>query len=450
MYSNGKHRLAGSFLLLLTLLAAPGILAGDWRAGAQEALASGGGSGMTGVIVLAQGGIQVIDGATRSVSPVLLQRELGYDVPALLKPRNALLDVAVTPNASTALISSPYAHQVYFISLLNPRAPTVLGSASAGRYPEDIAITGDGKWALVTSGGRRDLAPQLTVLNIATRRVVSSLTLTDANIVAVAVSPDGKTVLCADTWNGEVLVLRMNPSTGALAFVKGISVAHRSAPVNIAISPDGRTALTANMEMDVQVSKSTEEGIRLDIPQPDPHLSVFRIDGPGQVLLTGGIFLGVEDKAVQAVAFSRTGTRAFCLASRREEANSKAAAKLLYDPDPYSEVEVDVLAVTGPGQAAPNGVSIPLPWSEFYHSALGMDSLAVDPVDGYLYATVQNDYYDDKIDLNPYVAVISLRTYQLVDMIESPMVPYDKGYRYFIPKGIAFRENYRPLTQLSR
>src|SRR5512135_1680059 len=94
MNSNGKRLLAGSFMLLLALMAAPGILAGDWRAGMQEVLAIGGGNGMTGVIALEQGGIQVIDGVTQSVSPVLLQRELGYDVPGLLRPRNSLLDVA--------------------------------------------------------------------------------------------------------------------------------------------------------------------------------------------------------------------------------------------------------------------------------------------------------------------------------------------------------------------
>ena len=77
-----------------------------------------------------------------------------------------------------------------------------------------------------------------------------------------------------------------------------------------------------------------------------------------------------------------------------------------------------------------------------------MDTLAVDPVDNYLYVTVQNDYYGGKIDLSPYVAVISLRTYQIVDLIEAQLMPYTKAYHYFVPGGIAFRENYRPLSLL--
>lgn len=450
MSLNRDRLRTGPVILLLAWMASAGILAGDRPAIDQETLAIGGGSGMTGVVALEQGGIQVIDGVTQSLSPVLLQNELGYDVPTLLRRRNLLTDVAITPNASTALISSRYQAKVYFVSLLNPRAPVVLGSAGTGWYPGDIAITGDGKWALVASESHRDLGPQISVINIATRRIVSTLRLSDANIGAVAVSPDGKTVLCTDDWNSEVHVMRMNPSTGGLSYVKGITLGGYYAPVNIAISPDGRTALTANMEMPGLQSKAPEGGDQTDIPRPESHVSVFRIDGPGQVLLTGHIPLDEGHKPVQGVAFSRTGTRAFCIASREEEESSQSSTKVCYDPEPYSEVEIDVLAVTGPGQAAATGISIPLPWSEFYHRALSMDTLAVDPVDNYLYVTIQNDYYDDKIDLSPYVAVISLRTYQVVDVLESPLVPFDRGYRYFIPKGIAFRENYRPMNLLYR
>jgi hypothetical protein len=138
-------------------------------AAGQETFALGGGSGMTGVIALTQGGILTVNGVTRAVSGPFLKGQLGSE-------GGGLFDVAITPNASTALISNFGDSRVNFISLLNPQAPVFLGRVNIGFFAEDIAITGDGKWALVTDGG---FTSRIAVVNIATRRIASVFNFTD-------------------------------------------------------------------------------------------------------------------------------------------------------------------------------------------------------------------------------------------------------------------------------
>jgi DNA-binding beta-propeller fold protein YncE len=271
---------------------------------AQETMALSSGSGMTGVMVLTQGAIKIINGATHKASAPFLKGQLGSE-------GGGLFDVAITPNASTALISNFGDSKVFFVSLLNPAAPTVLGSVNIGFFAEDIAVTSDGKWALVTDGG---FSPRIAVLNIATRRMATSLNVSGAYFQSVAVSPDGQTVLCADYSNMAVQVLKMNPSTGGLTYVKSLKVAPYT-PVNVAISPDGRTALATSAsgwENDLPDPPPNPDKTSLAIyPPSGANASIFRIDGPGKVYKTGYVQMPLDVRGGQSVIFSRQGTRAF-------------------------------------------------------------------------------------------------------------------------------------------
>jgi hypothetical protein len=92
----------------------------------------------------------------------------------------------------------------------------------------------------------------------------------------------------------------------------------------------------------------------------------------------------------------------------------------------------------------PTGVNIRLP----FHGTsqlFGVDTIAVDPLDNYLY--VSNGTLSGAV---PYVAVVNLWTYQLVNFIDAGSYwdPIDMATYDYLPTGIAFRENARPLTQI--
>jgi DNA-binding beta-propeller fold protein YncE len=446
-------------VLLLVLAAMPGLLAADrpaetnplqkmyqtpdqspvtsadvLPAEAQETMALSGGSGMTGVMVLSQGAIKIINGSTVTTSAPFLSGQMGSQ-------GGGLFDVAITPNASTALISNFGDGKVFFVSLLNPAAPVVLGSVNIGFFAEDIAVTGDGKWALVSDGG---FSSTLAVLNIATRRVVTVLNVTNVYSNAVAVSPDGQTVLTADYFSGRINVLKMNPSTGGLTYVKSLNILPYR-PVNISISPDGRTALASNVG---QYTLPPDPDQPPEPPNPDDfpaNASIFRIDGPGKVYKTGEISLPAQVAGGQSIAFSRKGTRAFYSTDRFY------GWEWVQDPDtldwywnPVYDYEIQILSVTGPGKVVPSGMSIRLP----FHTTsqlFGVDTIAVDPLDNYLY--VSNASLSGAV---PYVAVVNLWTYRLVKFLDAGTY-WDSGYMETmdnLPIGISFRENARPLTQI--
>ena len=457
-----KSMWGGSAFLLLAILAAmPWLGAADRAAGTnptaqltgtaeqgithrdvipvvegQESFALGGGSGMTGVIVMTQGGIKIIDGATRTASGPFLKGQLGSE-------GGGLFDVAITPNASMALISNFGDSRVNFVSLLNPAAPVFLGSVNIGFFAEDIAITGDGKWALVTDGG---FSSAIAVLNLATRRVASVQIIPGAYFNAVAVSPDGQTVLCADYFSGGINVLKMNPATGGLTYVKYMST-FPYRPVNVSISPDGRTALASNVG-DFTYPPPPDEPPEPPDPDDFPaNATIFRIDGPGLVYSSGYVPMpAVEVHGGQSIAFSRKGTRAFYSTNRFYE------WVWVVDPDDpdggywntIEDYEIQILTVTGPGKVVHSGRTVRLPY-DTTSQLFGVDTLAVDPLDNYLY--VSNASVSGAV---PYVAVINLWTYKVVKYLDAGTYwdPLDMEYYDYLPVGVAFRENARPLTQI--
>jgi DNA-binding beta-propeller fold protein YncE len=403
--------------------------AGKDSADKQSLNGLGGGSGMTGVIALLEGAIQIVNGTTLTATPAIMRGQLG-------DPSGGYLDVSITPNASLALISNFGDSRVYFLSLLNPQAPVVLGSVSVDMFAEDIAITGDGKWALVTDGG---LSSSVAVIDVTRRRLVQVLDLGSGDAQAVAVTPDGQTVLCADYLNARVHVLKMSPTTGGLTYMKGINLMPYW-PINIAISTDGRTALVASAygyENDIPPPPASKIGIW---PPSGANAAILRIDGPGQVYHTGYVQMPLEVTNGHAVAFSRKGTRAFYSTER--------FLGYEWDDDygdyvPVYNNEIHVLSVTGPGHVVPTGTSVRLPLFTGAGSYFGVDSLAVDPVDGYLYVSNHTSF-----GVDPTVAIISLSTYRLVRMLDAGSF-WDPDYmetRPYSPAGVAFRENGRPLN----
>jgi len=126
---------------------------------------------------------------------------------------------------------------------LTANPPAVLGSVTTGKRPSGMAITADGKLALVAN---RDDGT-ISVLSISGKdvKVTDTVTVGTAadQVAAVAITPDGKRALAAKPGANKVALLTIE--AGKVSYDKhdlpvGIF------PYNVVISPDGKLALTAD------------------------------------------------------------------------------------------------------------------------------------------------------------------------------------------------------------
>src|SRR5512141_317919 len=179
-----------------------------------------------GVVNFSNGWIGIIDPSTQKVTTPFLVNELGSS-------GGGLFDVVITPDRSTALISNFGDSTVYFVDIRNPAAPAVLGSLTLTFFAEDIALTPNGKYALVTDGG---FSPRIAVLDVANRTLVEEYVSPDIDpdplveaydtyFCSVAVGADGQTVLAADYFDATLHVLTID-AAGHLTFVNSIDVSN--------------------------------------------------------------------------------------------------------------------------------------------------------------------------------------------------------------------------------
>ncbi|MCX6583671.1 MAG: hypothetical protein NT166_26145 [Candidatus Aminicenantes bacterium] len=318
--------------------------------------------------------IQFINPDTQEVSPSLLKGTLG-------SYGGGLFDVVITPNGKTAIVSNFGDSKIFFVDISGgfDVAPTLLGQTRIGFFAEDMAITPDGKYVLVTDGG---FASRIAVVDIAGQYVVGSPNFANVYSNAVAITPNGLTVLTADYFQGKINQFAFNPEDGTLTFVHAFYVLP-TRPVNIEISPDGQTAIAVSAT-----------GYK------HPVFSLC----PTNVVFTG--FVTVAHKSGQSCVFSKDGTKAYLLSNSW---NSRAM--------------VEVLEVTGPGQVTASGVSIPARPKKGTSQLFGVDTIAIDPNGEYLYVA------------NPTLSGGSERI-SIIDLAVNAQVNYIQGNG--IPVGIAF------------
>ena len=279
------------------------------------------------IVVNITGTINIIDTATDIVYGPYLSGTLGSQ-------EGGTLDIAITPDGNTALISNFGDSAVYFVDISNPFSPTFIVSTTLPLYAEDIAITANGRFALVTDGG---LASSIATLDLISHTLVYTTELETRDAQAVAIAPNG-TVVVADYLHSEISALKLedngvltymgsysytinadgvvtptssivaqpleilgNPDQTAPDFQSGVSAVPTTTlmwPVNIAIAPDGQTVLVCN----AYPYWSNETSARF-------HLGVYQVTEPG--MLTFSTVVTGLSRAVQSVAFSPDGHRAY-------------------------------------------------------------------------------------------------------------------------------------------
>lgn len=317
--------------------------------------------------------IQFINPATQAVSDSLLKGSLG-------SYGGGLFDVAITSNGKTAIVSNFGDSKIFFIDISGgfDVVPTILGQSRVPFFAEDLAITPDDKYVLVTDGG---FASRIAVFDIANRHLVNNQNFPGVYSNAVAVSSDGQNVLTADYFAGKINLFTIN-ADGMLTFVQTKNVLP-ARPVNVSISPDGKTAIA--------------------VSATGYYAPVFALE-PGSMEFKGLVIL--PHKSGQSCVFSHDGTKAYYLSNST-----------------FSRAMVEVLDVTGPGMVTSSGVSITARPKKGTSQLFGVDTIAIDPAGNYLYVT------------NPTVSG-GVSRISIIDLTVNAQVNYVDGFG--IPTGIAF------------
>ena len=303
------------------------------------------------------GAVYTMDTATNTLYGPFLQGQLD-------SAGGGLLDVAVTPNCSTALVSNFGDKTVFFVDVSAPTAPSLLGSVVLPMFAEDIAITPNCRYALVTDGG---FASQVASIDIATRTLVETVDLGANDAQSVAVAPNG-TVIVADYLGGQLHTLIFDGSghlTPVASYQLPVNPEVNEAdwPVNVAVAPDGQTVL--------------------EITAFYGWLRVFRITGPG-ILTDVGRLDGLPpiwDEAntqfyggQQSVAFSCDGSQAYVITNGRKTLPPESAEL----PN-----QISVLDITAPGEVSLSAAGAATLFNYSSGQFYGVDVLAV--ADGKLY-----------------------------------------------------------------
>ncbi|MHC1696615.1 MAG: YncE family protein [Geobacteraceae bacterium] len=329
-------------------------------------------SNSVGVVAFSNGWMGIIDTATQTVSGPFLAGELGNS-------GGGLLDVVITPDYKTALISNFGDTEVFIVDISKLSAPVALGSVTLSFFAEDMALTPDGRFALVSDGG---FSPRIAVIDVKNAVLVEEYTSPDLDpdpvntsydtyFNSIAVAADGKTVLAADYFTGKVHTLTINDA-GHLTFVGSIDVTNGGTlrPVNVTIAPNGKTALVAVVASDPDITDTL-------LPADHMRFPVLEITAPGVVVLKSFVATTVRIIACQSIVFNSGSSKAYVLCNQE-------------DPDTTDAVlpnnAIIELSVDGTGAVSDSGYTTVV---DFIGTSqlFGVDTLAFDRYNNYLYVS---------------------------------------------------------------
>lgn len=277
--------------------------------------------------------IHTVDTDTDTVYGPFLAGQLGM--------AGVLADVAVTPDGTIAVVSGYDEQDVYFVDVSDPTSPSFLGEIDLSGIPlapMDIAITPDGKFALITDGGGI-VTPVMASVDIASRTVVDTKNVSDAEAVAVA---PGGTVIVLRTGTSPSLDTFTIDGNGSLTAGSSFTTCMRYG-YNFAVAPDGQTVVVCNWDGTGAVT-------------------TYLVTGPA-TLAYGNTVYGLPG-AQQSVAFDALGTKAYVVSTNATD-------------------QLSVLDITAPGTASLNTAGAANLLTNVNGVFIGSDCIAV--IDGVAY-----------------------------------------------------------------
>lgn len=211
-------------------------------------------------------------------------------------------NVAVVPDQSIALIANAVhsekteagwkavpADEVFVVDLKST-PPRLTQTLKVGRQPSGIAISKDGKFALVAN---RDSKSITMLLIEGTWVSVGETIATEDSIGAVAITPDGRRAIATRTAAHKAVLIGIGDDR-KLAIQSSLWTG--LFPWNVAISPDGRSALVNNIGNNGQSDGNAKTVSVIDlaasVPFVSDHISVG--DAPeGVVYSPNGAFAAI-------------------------------------------------------------------------------------------------------------------------------------------------------------
>jgi DNA-binding beta-propeller fold protein YncE len=165
-------------------------------------------------------------------------------------------NLAITPSRDIALVADTMKGEPkdngfaivpdnrLFVVDLKANPPAIAATLTLGAAPSGLAISPDGKWALVCN---RDDGT-ISVLSIDGKNVKAGDTVSVGaagdKLSAVAIAPDGQFALAVKPGSNKVAVLKID--NGKVSYEKDAELPANNYPYNVAITPNGQLALVAN------------------------------------------------------------------------------------------------------------------------------------------------------------------------------------------------------------
>ncbi|HPB56647.1 MAG TPA: hypothetical protein PLB68_11860, partial [Candidatus Aminicenantes bacterium] len=373
--------------------------------------------------------IKTVNPRALTLSPRLLDGQMeGLPTEEAPSPKGGgLFDAVITPDGKTAVVSNFGMQIVYFLDISNPDSPTVLGNVpitydtgevdKEGKpivysfFAEDMALTPDGRYLLVTDGG---FSPYMALINVRTRTLktiwkleapgvdetTGEPTIISKYVNSCSVAGDGRTVLLSDYFNAQVHVFLMDPDAGTLEFrqsfdtlfpLAGPTVAPVKGAVkeqgtsatmvgtrvlNIALSPDGKTV--------VALGPVQDEGSDPETYTFSCAPWVFRVNAPGRVVSKGYVALPKVARGAQTGVFSRDGSKFYMGVTEYRETIPTPPGEPIYNPPNYV---IYVFRVTPEGDLVDTGARVQLATPRGTSQLFGVDTMAIDPENRYLFVS---------------------------------------------------------------
>lgn len=217
---------------------------------------------------------------------------------------------SVTPDGSTALISTFVLGLISFIDLTTA-PPSLKGNPlSIGSFTESLAITTDGHFAITADGGCTKT--HVSAIDIANQTIVSTLNLV---ATAAAITPDNGTVIIGDECNNQFSILTL--SLQGVLTDTGVRVPNTAGTGQrtIAMAPNGHFALATDLS---------------------GALTILKIDSTSSVTVAGSLLLCCPT----GVAITPDGTKAYVA---------------------MTDSTLAVLAINSADNVSDTGIRIPIP-----------------------------------------------------------------------------------------
>jgi DNA-binding beta-propeller fold protein YncE len=188
-------------------------------------------------------------------------------------------NVAVTPDQSIALIANAVhsektevgwkavpADQVFVVDLKST-PPRLAQTLKVGRQPSGIAISRDGKFALIANRDSKSVT--MLLIDGATVSVGETIS-TEDSIGAIAITPDGRRAIATKTATHKAVLIGIGEDR-QMAIQSSLWTG--LFPWNVAVSPDGRSALVNNIGNNGQSDGSAKTVSVIDLAAGVPFVS---------------------------------------------------------------------------------------------------------------------------------------------------------------------------------